>query len=78
MILICALWGILKFYIIKKQSCIVSYIADMSLAVVNWHGCTVPFSSFYLHYFLWCICLVAYNSKDVVSAVKSTMFLVQE
>ena len=74
MILICALWGILKFYIIKKQSCIV---ADMSLAVVNWHGCTVPFSGFYLHYFLWCICLVAYNSKDVVSA-DSTIFLVQE
>jgi len=56
----------------------VAYIADMSLAVVNWHGCTAPFSGFYLHYFLWCICLVADNSKDVVSALKSTTFLVQE
>ena len=78
MILICALWEILKFYIIKKQSCIVAYIADMGLAVVNWHGYTVPFSGFYLHNFLWCICLVADNSKDVVSALKSTIFLVQE
>jgi len=50
----------------------------MGLAVVNWHGYTVPFSGFYLHNFLWCICLVADNSKDVVSALKSTIFLVQE
>ena len=78
MILICALWEILKFYIMKKQSCIVAYIADMSLAVVNCHGCAVPFSGFYLHYFLWCISLVADNSKDAVSALKSTIFLVQE
>ena len=78
MILICVLRGILKFYTTKKQSCIVAYIADMSLAVVNWHGCTVPFSGFYLYYFLWCMCLVADNSKDVVYALKSTIFLVQE
>jgi len=57
---------------------VVAYIADMSSAAVNWHGCTVPFSGFYLHCFLWCICLVVDNSKDVVSALKSTIFLVQE
>jgi len=54
------------------------HIAGMNFAVVNWHGSTVPFSGFYLHYFLCCICLVADNSKDVVSALKSTIFLVQE
>ena len=50
----------------------------MNFAVANWHGSTVPFSGFYLHYFLWCICSVADNSKDIVSALKSTIFLVQE
>jgi len=54
------------------------HVLQTSLAVVNWHGCTVPFSGFYLHYFLWCICLAADNSKDVVFALKSTIFLVQE
>jgi len=54
------------------------HIAGMNFAVVNWHGSAVPFSGFYLHYFLCCICLVADNSKDVVSALKSTIFLVQE
>ena len=81
MILICALGEILKFYVIKKQSCIVAYIADMSVAVVNWHGMAVQylFLAFICTiYFLWCICLVADNSKDVVFALKSTIFLVQE
>jgi len=64
----------------KSNLVLLHYIADMSLAVVNWHGSAVQYlsSGFYLHYFLWCICLVADNSKDVVSALKSTIFLIQE
>jgi len=43
----------------KKQSCVVaSYCRhEFSCCELAWQCCTVPVSGFYLHYFLWCICL---------------------